>query len=74
MSKVVDYFLKYVASEQSLTQNLLHVVELTACICHLPEDEVDTADPRLSAFQALDNASLGGIVHPGNHHSSGAYI
>ena len=30
--------------------------------------------PRLSAFQALDNASLGGIVHSGNHHSSGAHI
>lgn len=41
---------------------------------HLPEDEVDTADPRLSAFQALDNASLGGIVHSGNHHSSGVHI
>ena len=41
---------------------------------HLPEDEVDTADPRLSAFQALGNASLGGIVRPGNHHSSGVHI
>ena len=40
----------------------------------ITEDEVDTADPRLSAFQALGNASLGGIVHPGNHHSSGAHI
>ena len=35
---------------------------------HLPEDEVDAADPRLSAFQALGHASLGGIVLPGNHH------
>ena len=35
---------------------------------HLPEDEVDTAYPQLSAFQALGHASLGGIVLPGNHH------
>ena len=31
---------------------------------HLPEDEVATADPRLSAFQALGNASLGWHCSP----------
>ena len=54
----------------ALTSAFSNVITLVIFL----EDEVDTADPRLSAFQALGNASLGGIVHPGNHHSSGVHI
>ena len=38
-----------VASEQSLTQNLLHIIELTTCISHLPEDSLYVIKANISA-------------------------
>ena len=38
-----------IASEQSLTQNLLHIIELTTCISHLPEDRLHIIKTYISA-------------------------
>ena len=38
-----------ISSEQSLTQNLLHVVELTTSISHLPEDGLHVIKTYISA-------------------------
>ena len=38
-----------ISSEQSLTQDLLHIVELTTCISHLPEDRPYVIKANISA-------------------------